>query len=302
MNWTIEQLRAFVTSAEEGSFSAAGRALGKAQSVVSTHIAMLEDSLGVELFDRSMRTPTLTEAGQGLLPEARAVLRQSLRFDACAMAQYQNDAVELNIVLEHGVPVQGLTESIADLSARYPFLRGSFRIIPRDSVWSEVNDGKAHVGLVHGAFPPVPGGCEMVCLGQMRYCVVASAASPLAKLKKVSIQDLAQYRQIVLEDSETRFFELNAQSWKVNDMLLAVYWASIGIGWTAIPYGLARGLIEERMISTLVILDMKEVDYFESNIFMVWKPAFVRQDILDLLRKGLVERYRSELASAQHRF
>ena len=51
MNWTIEQLRAFVTAAEKGSFSAAGRAMGRAQSVVSTHIAMLEDSLGVELFD-----------------------------------------------------------------------------------------------------------------------------------------------------------------------------------------------------------------------------------------------------------
>ena len=51
MNWTLEQLRAFVTAAEKGSFSAAGRALGRAQSVVSTHISMLEDSLGIELFD-----------------------------------------------------------------------------------------------------------------------------------------------------------------------------------------------------------------------------------------------------------
>ena len=77
MNWTLEQLRAFVTAAEKGSFSAAGRTLGRAQSVVSTHISMLEDSLGVELFDRSSRSPVLTAAGRDLLPEANAVLRQS---------------------------------------------------------------------------------------------------------------------------------------------------------------------------------------------------------------------------------
>ena len=91
MNWTIDQLRAFVAAAEEGSFSAAGRAMGKAQSVVSTHVAMLEDALGVDLFDRSQRMPLLTDAGRMLLPEARSVLRQSHRFDACAMAQYSGE-------------------------------------------------------------------------------------------------------------------------------------------------------------------------------------------------------------------
>ncbi len=47
MNWTIDQLRSFVAAAESGSFSAAGRGLGKAQSVISTHISMLEDVTGV---------------------------------------------------------------------------------------------------------------------------------------------------------------------------------------------------------------------------------------------------------------
>ena len=118
MNWTIEQLRAFVTAAEKGSFSAAGRAMGKAQSVVSTHIAMLEDSLGVELFDRSSRSPVLTQAGRALLPEAHAVLRQSHRFDSCAIAQYSGEAVQLNIVVSHGVPFQGISEGMASLSEK----------------------------------------------------------------------------------------------------------------------------------------------------------------------------------------
>ena len=51
MDWTLEQLNSFVAAAEKGSFSEAARSLGRAQSVVSTHVATLEAELGVDLFD-----------------------------------------------------------------------------------------------------------------------------------------------------------------------------------------------------------------------------------------------------------
>lgn len=64
MNWTVDQLEAFVTTVKLGSFSAAARHLGKAQSRVSTAIANLETDLDVTLFDRSARLPILTPAGE----------------------------------------------------------------------------------------------------------------------------------------------------------------------------------------------------------------------------------------------
>ena len=70
---TLDQLRTFIAAAEQGSFSAAGRKLRRAQSVVSQTLANLELQLGVSLFDRSARYPQLTEAGRLLLVEARAV-------------------------------------------------------------------------------------------------------------------------------------------------------------------------------------------------------------------------------------
>ena len=103
MNWTMDQLRSFVAAAEKGSFSAAGRSLGKAQSVVSTQVAMLEDTLGVELFDRGARSPVLTRAGKDLLIEARAMLRHGSRFDACALAMFKGEADSLNIAIEQGI-------------------------------------------------------------------------------------------------------------------------------------------------------------------------------------------------------
>src|SRR4029077_7340571 len=48
---TLDQLRPFIAAAEQGSFSAAGRKLQCAQSVVSQTLANLEGQLGVTLFD-----------------------------------------------------------------------------------------------------------------------------------------------------------------------------------------------------------------------------------------------------------
>ncbi len=84
MNWTLDQLSAFVIAVEKGSFSAAARELGKAQSRVSTAVANLEIDLGLELFDRSARLPRLTAAGEQIYQEAKVVLRQCQRLDARA--------------------------------------------------------------------------------------------------------------------------------------------------------------------------------------------------------------------------
>ena len=62
MTISIEEMRSFAAVAAQGTFSAAARALGRSQSVVSTHIAGMENELGIRLFVRG--TPAkLTPAG-----------------------------------------------------------------------------------------------------------------------------------------------------------------------------------------------------------------------------------------------
>src|SRR5258708_26160524 len=70
---SLDQLRTFIAAVDEGSFSAAGRRLRRAQSVVSQTLANLEGQLGVKLFDRSTRFPVLTDQGRALLADARVV-------------------------------------------------------------------------------------------------------------------------------------------------------------------------------------------------------------------------------------
>lgn len=65
--------RAFLVTAEEGSLSAAARALGMAQPTLGRQVSALEDELGVVLFERVGRGLTLTPSGLELLEYVRAM-------------------------------------------------------------------------------------------------------------------------------------------------------------------------------------------------------------------------------------
>ena len=81
---SLDQLRVLVTIADTGSFSAAGRALGRAQSGISQIVASLEGAQSVSLFDRRSHRPRLTAVGDVLVAQARLVLASAARFEAVA--------------------------------------------------------------------------------------------------------------------------------------------------------------------------------------------------------------------------
>ncbi len=64
-------LDAFVTAADEGSFSAAARRLGLTPAAVSKSVGQLETRLGVRLFQRSTRSLGLTSDGERLYSQVR---------------------------------------------------------------------------------------------------------------------------------------------------------------------------------------------------------------------------------------
>jgi DNA-binding transcriptional LysR family regulator len=74
----------FVAAVDEGSFSAAGRKLGKTQSVITQTIANLERQLGLKLFDRTARKPVIVGHAESLLADARRIVRDVQRLEARA--------------------------------------------------------------------------------------------------------------------------------------------------------------------------------------------------------------------------
>lgn len=71
---TLQNLRAFLDVASAGSFSAAARKVGVATSVIAKRIDQLEAATGTRLFQRTTRSVSLTEAGQGWIGRVRSMV------------------------------------------------------------------------------------------------------------------------------------------------------------------------------------------------------------------------------------
>jgi len=102
MNWQAisfdwNQVRAFLATAEEGSLSAAARALGQTQPTLSRQVAALEEDLGVTLFERAGRAMELTEAGRDLLEHVRVMADAATQVSLAASGQSQT--VEGKVVI-----------------------------------------------------------------------------------------------------------------------------------------------------------------------------------------------------------
>lgn len=89
MSFDWNQVRTFLATVEEGSLSAAARALGQTQPTVSRQISALETSLGMVLFKRGHRTTTLTQSGLILLDHVRAMGEAANQISLTASGQSQ---------------------------------------------------------------------------------------------------------------------------------------------------------------------------------------------------------------------
>lgn len=125
MDWSAttfdwNQTRAFLVTAEEGSLTAAARALGLAQSTLSRQVDSLESRLGVALFERIGRRLELTPSGRVLLPHARAMGESAVRLSLAASGQAASLRGQVSISASEVVAAYLLPPVIATLRADHP--------------------------------------------------------------------------------------------------------------------------------------------------------------------------------------
>ncbi|QLE87473.1 LysR family transcriptional regulator [Shewanella sp. Scap07] len=236
MNWSIAQLDAFVTTVTEGSFSAAARKLGKAQSRVSTAVANLEIDLGVTLFDRSGKVPELTANGREMFAEAQAVLAQCQRLQSRALTVTSGEEVALNVVIDEAVPLNAFEQVFARLASRFPLLRLSIFNGTQDDIAQWVDEGRADLGILFHV-KPLQDSLEFMSIGQFRHHLIVAKDHPLAAIAVPTIKDLSQYRQLVIRDrvGDTQPKALAANHWYVDSYYYITALVSHGVGWALVP-------------------------------------------------------------------
>src|SRR5258706_1934325 len=181
---TLDQLRTFIAAVDEGSFSAAGRKLRRAQSVVSQTLANLEAQLGVKLFDRSARYPRLTEEGRSLLADARSVADNVDEFKARARAMREGLEPELAVAMDVMYPMEALTRAAAHSRKTYPHTPLRLYVEALGGVIKPVLDRHCSIGVI-GSLPMVPDDLQSEPLVDIPFVTVVGPTHGLAATRGV---------------------------------------------------------------------------------------------------------------------
>ena len=240
----LDQLRVFVSAVEEGSFSAAARKLGRAQSAVTYAIQELEADLGITLFDRSAYRPELSDAGRALLPRAKRVLHEVGAFQVQAASIGGGVEPELTIVVEPHYPMAELTGALLEFAGGFPSVTVHLYVEAISAPTEMVVAGKADLGLVVAMFAQTEQ-VERQHAGWLDLAAVCAPGHPLAKQQTrtgrlLSEDDVVDCLQLVLTDrfdpQPGRDHGVSAaRTWRLADLGAKRAMLTAGIGWGSLP-------------------------------------------------------------------
>jgi DNA-binding transcriptional LysR family regulator len=258
-NLTLDQLRVLVTIAETGSFSAAGRKLGRVQSAISQMIATLEDAQGVTLFDRSGFRPVLTDVGRALVGEARIVLSGAARFEALAAGTRAGLEPELAIAIDPLVPTEAFLNSLRALRTEFPDLPVSFSTEGLGGAERRLRRGDAALALC-AFLPTVPEDIAVLPLLDVDLIPVVAPSHPLADMGRAARQtDLDEHVQLVLSDPAApdgpSYGIVGTRVWRFVELGRRLDFLIAGLGWCRMPEGLVASHIADRRLVRLTIED-----------------------------------------------
>ena len=291
---SLDQLRTFIAAADQGSFSAAGRRLGRAQSVVSQTLANLEGQLEVKLFDRAGRAPVLTEAGRALLPEARVVAGSIDLFKARARGLAGGLEPELSVVIDVMFPIRALTRAVTDFQASFPTTPLRLHVEALGAVIALVQDGRCAFGVV-GTLPVIPPEYSREHLLAVNLRMVAAPAHPLAAYRgPIPASVLAHHTQLVLTDrsdlSQGRDFNVHSQtSWRLADLGAKHAFLRAGLGWGGMPFERIEADLKD---GALVEIELEDLP--DPTIMMPMSATFPTDAPPGPAGRWLIERLKAE--------
>jgi len=274
MRLSLDQLEAFVAAAKTGSFSAAARTLGKAQSAVSTAVANLEIDLGVQLFDRNGKYPVLTAEGEVLLRHARTILMRCVDFHDRAYGFSEDIDAQIRIAVDEIIPHSFLVDLLERFGVRFPGTELELLYGTLNDIQTLVEENRADMGLlVPFDFPDKSMAARR--LAYMVFYPVAATTHPLAKLGAITPADLEPYRQLCItsrggeREPDTVIF--GNRTWMIESTYVIRDLVCRGVGYAFLPLHLVQeDLASGRLIRLPVTLD--QISH-QAPIYLIWASA-----------------------------
>jgi DNA-binding transcriptional LysR family regulator len=186
----LRQLRYILEVAQQRSFTRAAERLHVAQQALSQQVKVVEDQVGVKLFERGSRGVELTPAGVVFVQEARRVVNGAERVVLRTQAAARGEAGAIRLAYTLSTAYETLPAIVAELEAAAPSLHVEQREMTAAELEAALIEGRQDVGLCPRMTLPAS-------LGRMevrREPFVAAVADghPLAARREVDVADLAE--------------------------------------------------------------------------------------------------------------
>ena len=135
----LEAMSVIVAVTETGSFSAASRRLGMPVATVSRRVAELEGSLKAELFQRSSRRMTLSEAGRDYVEACKRIIEQIDDAERRVTGEYRSPKGELTVTTPWGLGHTHLLPLAVEFLKAFPEI--DLRLLLTDRIVDTVEEG-----------------------------------------------------------------------------------------------------------------------------------------------------------------
>ncbi len=246
----IDNLKAFISVAEQGSFSRAAERLFITQPAVSKRVAGLEAELQSKLFDRIGHNIMLTESGRTLLPRVQHILLE-LEDSKRAVANLSTGIKgPLAIGTSHHIGLHRLPPVLRQFNREYPEVQMNIQFMDSEEACQAVLHGELEVGIVTLPLSPDPA-LALLPIWHDPLVLVAPTGHPLSKKKSIQLQQLGEHnailpatgtftREVLERTLEPLGIELQV-SMSSNYLETIRMLVSVGMGWSILPRAMLAG-------------------------------------------------------------
>ena len=266
----LQQLRYIVEIQRQGlNVSEAAETLFTSQPGISKQVKLLEDELGISIFERSGKRFTgVTEPGKVVLTIAERILREAENLKRASAEFATGDTGRLILAATHTQARYALPTVVRDFVAQHPTVKLEFHQGSPTQIADWVVSGEADLGIATEALDQYP---QLVTLPvrQWSHCVIAPESHPVLSSQPLSLSELAKWPLITYDTAFTGRSRINRAFERIGAVPnVALTALDADVIKTYVSLGLGLGIISALAFDAqrdigLVALDASHL--FESN-------------------------------------
>ncbi len=296
----LQQLRYIVEIQRQGlNVSEAAESLYTSQPGISKQVKLLEDELGIAIFERSGKRFTgVTEPGKVVLAIAERILREAENLKRASAEFSSGGSGRLVLAATHTQARYALPVVVRDFMARHPAVKLEMHQGSPTQIAEWVVAGEADIGIATEALDQYP---QLISLPvkQWTHCVIAPEGHPVLQVQPLSLNELARWPLITYDTAFTGRSRINRAFERIEvQPNIALTALDADVIKTYVSLGLGLGIIaalafDPQRDTGLVAIDAAHL--FESNTtrLALRRGSYLRRydyDLISLFAPHLTQR------------